>query len=202
MWALGVAATNAYIIYERCYEEEKKKHKEMPTKWTHMQFLEELIHDFVGWAPVNVEAGNDSVATTTRTTRRGSSYSSVASQEHFFDLTTEEGREDFFLLSAPISMTKKRMEDAYFSARFDGQFHPFLPVKQVEAYCQYCYYRFNNELNEEEKQVHKKMKKNRDGIQRCLTCRVNLFWECRNLWHGIPMEVVNSMVSCNGYLDR
>ncbi len=50
MWAMGVTATNAYIMYDRMYEEEKKKHKEMPKKWLHMEFLEEIINDFVGCA--------------------------------------------------------------------------------------------------------------------------------------------------------
>jgi hypothetical protein len=49
LWALGVAATNGYKIYGRLYEEEMKKKKSLPPKWTHLQFLEELIHDFMGW---------------------------------------------------------------------------------------------------------------------------------------------------------
>ena len=91
LWDVGVAATNAYIMYERMYEEEKKKHKEMPKKWLHMEFLEEIINDSVGWkSPADAATGNTSVSGSA-VTHCGSSYSSVASQpEHYFDLTTED----------------------------------------------------------------------------------------------------------------
>ena len=215
LWAVGVAATNAYIIYERIYEEEKKKKlKMLPKKWSHMEFLEELINDFVGWvsSPTVEDTGNNSISAGSAVTCRGSAYSSVASSsrasqeqevpQHLFDLTTEDGREEFFHFVAPMSLTKKRMDGAYFSCRFDGQFHPSLPVKQIEAYCQYCRYKFTYQMTERERANNPGMKKNRYGIQRCLTCRVNLCWECRNTWHGLQMSSLNAFVSTNSYLER
>jgi hypothetical protein len=73
-----------------------------------MEFLEELINDLVGWvSPAGVDTGNSSVSGSA-VTRRGSSYLSDASQpEHFFDLTTEDGQEEFLNLVAPVSLTKK-----------------------------------------------------------------------------------------------
>eukprot|EP00804_Cyclotella_cryptica_P031199 CCRYP_019402-RA/>CCRYP_019402-RA protein AED:0.17 eAED:0.17 QI:0/0.5/0.33/0.66/0/0.33/3/1545/202 len=138
-----------------------------------MEFLEELINDFVGWvsSPTVEDTGNNSISAGSAVTRRGLSYSSVASSsrasqaqdgpQHLFDLTTEDGREEFFHLVAPMSLTKKRMGGAYFSCRFDGQFHHSLPVKQIEAYCQYCRYKFTYQMTERERANNPGMKKNR-----------------------------------------
>ena len=125
------------LDYAKFKYEQKKKQKEMTKKWLHMEFLEEIINDFVGWAsPADEATGNTSVSGSA-VTRRGSYYSSVASQpENYFDLTTEDGREEFLNLVMPVSLTKKRMEGAHFSCRFDGQFHPSMPVKLIDAYCQ------------------------------------------------------------------
>jgi len=39
---------NAYKIYETIYEEEvAKKTPNLPPKWTHARFLEELVYEFV-----------------------------------------------------------------------------------------------------------------------------------------------------------
>jgi hypothetical protein len=196
LWAVGVAATNAYIMYDRMYEEEKKKHKEMPKKWSYMEFLEEIINDFVGWASPAAEATENTSVSGSAVTRRGSSYSSVASQpEHFLDLTTEDGRKEFLNLVTPVSLTKKRMEGTYFSCRFDGQFHPSMSVKLIDAYCQNCRYKLERTKNPG-------MKKNRFTIPRCLTCRVSLCWECCNTWHGLHTDSLNAFVSTNHYLER
>ena len=55
LWDIGVAATNAYKIYDKMYDEEKAKQEkakrtcELPKKWTHLEFIEELIYDFFLW---------------------------------------------------------------------------------------------------------------------------------------------------------
>jgi hypothetical protein len=51
LWAIGVAATNAFIVYERTYEAEAaKKEGGLPRKWTHLEVLIiELFNDFMGW---------------------------------------------------------------------------------------------------------------------------------------------------------
>jgi hypothetical protein len=49
LWGLGVARTNAYKIYEVMYDEELKKHgrKNVPPRWTHACFIEELVSDLM-----------------------------------------------------------------------------------------------------------------------------------------------------------
>lgn len=201
LWAVGVAATNAYIIYDRLYEEEKKKKEKMPKKWDHMQFLQELIHDFVGWGAAAEVVDDDVTATsvsesTTATTRRGSSYSSIPAQpRHFFDLTTEEGREDFISLVKVSQINRNRMEGAFFSCRFDGNQHNSVPIRIRDAYCQYCRYKWS-EMSEYDREHNRSMQKTRGvDIERCLTCNVNLCWKCRMTWHGVSLDVVSSDVS-------
>jgi hypothetical protein len=48
IWAVGVAGVNAYKIYNVHWDEQKKeKRPGLPPKWTHVQFLEELVYDFL-----------------------------------------------------------------------------------------------------------------------------------------------------------
>ena len=55
IWGVGVAAVNAFKMYESMYEEEKEKRGEqrstpgvgMPKKWTHLEFMVELVYDFI-----------------------------------------------------------------------------------------------------------------------------------------------------------
>jgi hypothetical protein len=48
IWALGVAGVNAYKIYTAMWEKEKeKKNPDLPLKWSHAEFVEQLIYDFI-----------------------------------------------------------------------------------------------------------------------------------------------------------
>ena len=49
IWGLGVAATNGYRIYVEMWQEEKKKRTtvDLPPKWTHAEFLEQLVYDLI-----------------------------------------------------------------------------------------------------------------------------------------------------------
>jgi hypothetical protein len=143
LWAIGVAATNAYKIYDRLYEEHKNKKKPLPPKWTHLQFLEELIHDFMGWES-DFQMANDNNAdssSATATTRQGSVYSAVEStQRYFYDIADDPGREEYFKDNPAKRISKKRMESGYFNARFNGQFNPHVPVPGHNGFCQSCKY--------------------------------------------------------------
>ena len=55
IWGVGVAAVNAFKMYYLMYEEEKEKRGEqrstlgvgMPKKWTHLEFMVELVYDLI-----------------------------------------------------------------------------------------------------------------------------------------------------------
>jgi len=47
-WAIGVAATNAWKMYDVMYERQKKKSDgNLPPKWSHREFLEQLVYDLL-----------------------------------------------------------------------------------------------------------------------------------------------------------
>ena len=49
IWAIGVAGVNAYKIYAVLHEDKKKsKRPGLPPKWTHAEFLEELVGALTG----------------------------------------------------------------------------------------------------------------------------------------------------------
>jgi hypothetical protein len=198
LWAIGCGATDAYIVYDRKYEEEKKKGGPMYEKWTHCEFLIELIHDFLGW---NNEGASDDAASaiSVSTTRRGSAYSSHPSEDtterFLFDITSPEGRMEWFQNTKTTSMTKARVEGDYFSSRRDGRFHPSFPTLMENDYCQYCCYKYNHMLNIDEVSRNVWMKKNRSRISRCLECNVNLCWACYLEWHGMTLNSINAMLT-------
>ena len=38
-WTFSVVDTNSYMMYNRTFEEEKTRKKEIPKKWTHVVFI-------------------------------------------------------------------------------------------------------------------------------------------------------------------
>ena len=96
------------------------------------------------------------------------------STQHFFDLATEEGREDLLYL-----------------------------VKPDNAHCQYCKYKFN-EMNEHDQANKMGMRQNRGvDIERYLTCNVNLCWRCRMTWHNVSLDTLSAKVSRKqGWIQR
>ena len=54
MWALGVARVNAYKIYCEMWEAEKlQKRQGLPPKWSHREFIQELVLDLMGHSTVD-----------------------------------------------------------------------------------------------------------------------------------------------------
>jgi hypothetical protein len=200
LWAIGTAATNGYIIYERTYKEEKSKGGVMPDKWSHLDFLIELIKDLVGIVAEVQPETEAASAVSASTTRRGSSYSttSVASvpslPNMLYDISTADGREEWFANNKTSSITEKRMGSGYFSDRFDGRFHPSIPKSADSEYCQYCRYKYNHLCNIQDKEMNNWMINNRAKVSRCLVCNVNLCWACNLEWHGHSLLTINTML--------
>ena len=194
IWAIGVAGVNAYKIYDVLWDEQKKEKKPgLPPKWTHSQFLEELVYDFL--LPGNVRKhidvleGTDdaSLALSVRKSRSFSlngSQSSRTTDEH--DLTCPTGVKEFLGETKPYSITKDRMETNFFSQRLDGQRHAWVHTSE-KTYCQYCRYVWANELDEGQKLTFKHKKQNKMKIIRCLVCNVNLCNWCDHEFHGMKL---------------
>ena len=50
IWAIGVARVNAYKLYFEMYDDAKrKKEKGLPPKWSHREFIHELIFDLMSF---------------------------------------------------------------------------------------------------------------------------------------------------------
>jgi hypothetical protein len=48
IWGLGVAKVNSYKIYVAMWDEEKKKGRtDLPGKWSHAEFVEQLVYDLI-----------------------------------------------------------------------------------------------------------------------------------------------------------
>jgi hypothetical protein len=196
LWGIGTAATNGYIIYDRSYKEEKKKGGIMPPKLSHLDFLVELSKDFIGLVDEEPESEATS-AVSVSTTRRGSSYSvssaavSMPSLPNMlYDITTAEGREEWFANNKTSNITEKRMGNNYFSDRFDGRFHPSIPKIADADYCQYCRYKYSHMCNIQDRGMNNWMHNNRAKVSRCLVCNVNLCWACNLEWHGHSLHTI------------
>ena len=195
IWAIGVAATNGWKIYEEMYTEEEKKGTEgLPPKLTHLEFLVELVNDFIFPRQTKFrveqlkEMDDISSASTARTMRSSSSFRNAKNTQcNGWDFTCDSGIADYLDSVKPSTLTKFRMERSNFFARcLDGTFHTFVPAANNSC-CQYCYYQWSNDLNKSQKEVQAFMKQNRKQTSRCLICNVNLCPNCFNEFHGFNM---------------
>ena len=194
LWSLGVAATNAFVMYLKLYEVEAKKHLTMPKKWTHLEFLVELIYDFMGWTDMtdNLVYDDESTQVNTRSRSRETSVS-LASTGAKYNFGTDKGRLNYCTSVKTHSITLQRMNSNWFHERENGRFHPSIPNSYEAAYCQYCRFKYLHKLPERSKERHKWMVNHRNKIQRCLVCNVNLCWDCFNKWHGFGNAAMNGI---------
>jgi hypothetical protein len=124
LWALGVAATNAYVMYEKMYEQEKTGHREMPKKWTHQEFLVQLIYDFMGMTEMPAaEVDDESTQVTTRS-MAAAVQSDMSSASGKYNLGTDKGRLAYCQEVRAYNVTVNRMEDNWFKDRTNGRYHP------------------------------------------------------------------------------
>ena len=198
IWGVGVASVNAFKMYDSMYEEEKEKRGErrstsgvgMPKKWTHLEFMVELVYDliFPGRTCAHLRTIGELDDRSISSTRTLSSFESVdeAQLDEEVDLNCNTGREEYLAMKAPTVMTKKAMKtNDKWPRRFDGMRHASLPV--TLRHCQYCHYQYKYEFDDEQRKVLPKMHKNREHVRRCLVCNVNLCYICENEFHGVQM---------------
>jgi len=195
IWGVGVAGVNAWKIYEEMYAEAEADGKPLPPKWSHCEFLEQLVYDLI--CPnasrdiVNLFSGMDdeTFASEVRTTRSMSSFGTLGASTDMnedVDLTCDSGIKDYCDNNKPESMTKPRMEGGYFSRRLDGRMHGSVP-SVGDSSCQYCRYQYKHMISEEEQKTSGWMKQNRTQTMRCLVCNVDLCPRCNMEFHGFDM---------------
>jgi hypothetical protein len=195
IWAIGVAGVNAYKIYDVLYDKQKTlKLPGLPPKWTHAEFLEELVYDFLLLGQtrrhVDVLRGMDdsSLAASVRTTRSFSLHGSQSgrSTEVEDDFSCPSGVETYLKHNKVHSITKERLETNFFSRRLDGQRHQWIHALN-KHHCQYCSYVWANELDDVQRVSFKCKKQNKNKIIRCLVCNVNLCNSCDHAFHGVEL---------------
>jgi hypothetical protein len=205
LWAVGVAATNGYILYDRLYEEKRAKRQSgLPMKWNHLEFLCELIYDLMGWqsdgAQLDMDDDDVPVSNNTRSSTGtvASSVSILSGRSRWkYNLATVDGREAYLMDTPPTKITGNRMNTTFFSIRNDGRFHPSIPTNDRVSYCQFCKYKWLNNLSlqAQKRKQNAVMKNNRCNIQRCLDCNVNLCQLCINDWHGCDWNRINDSIN-------
>ena len=115
----------------------------MLEKQSHLDFILVLIDDLLGWSNEKLAATTATASSGVSTTGRGSSYNSISSSAApMYDISTPEGREEWFEENKTTSLTKVRLDSDFFAVRFNGQFHPTMPTVDTTSYCQFCYYKF------------------------------------------------------------
>jgi hypothetical protein len=205
LWAVGVAATNAFIVYDSIYDEERAKKLEgLPRKWSHLEFLSELIYDFMGWQSDDCELVEDNdlpVSSNTRSSsasvseRRAASSVASSTTRWKYNLSTAKGREAYLTDVPTNSITVNRMNTTFFSIRKDGRFHAMIPTEDRNSYCQLCKYNWTHVLSKQAQKKNAVMKNNRCSIKRCIECNVNLCAACINEWHGFDWGRINDCVN-------
>jgi hypothetical protein len=194
IWALGVAGTNAYKIYEAIYDEEEKKDEEvLPPRWTHLRLLEELVSDLIfpeetaKHLATLTMMDDTTFASSVRTMRKFSLYGNNAPKVPC-DLTNVVGRKEYLDSIKPSRITQHRLDTGFFPYRFDGQRHCTIPTRNNDA-CQFCLHTFIRVLDDRQRKrkEYAYMQRNRNRVSRCLVCNVNLCQECEHVFHGVDL---------------
>ena len=89
-------------MYECLYEDEKESHKSMPRKWNHLEFLCELVFDFMGFQTDEAVLDDDDAPVSCNTCLAATSVvgsvsvSTMAMANVKYDFSTARGRQAFF----------------------------------------------------------------------------------------------------------
>jgi hypothetical protein len=196
IWAIGVAGVNAYKIYDVLHNKQKAlKIPGLPPKWTHAEFLEELVYDFLllGQMRRHVDVlrrmDDSSLAWSVWTTLSFSLYGSQPGQSTDVedDFSCPSGVETYLKHNKVHHITKERLETNFFNRRLDGQRHAWIHALESH-HCQYCHFVWVNELDDVQRVSFKFKKQNKKKIIRCLVCNVNLCNSCDHTFHGVEMS--------------
>jgi len=157
IWGIGVAGVNTYKIYKTIYEEEvAKKTPNLPPKWTHARFLEELVYDF--FSPAAPVQSHRRILP-----QRGCQI--VCFPCHIvMGMVKMYGRKDYCRNIKPKKITKTALEGGKFSHRLDGMRHNSIQARKSD-HCQYCYYQYMNDVPESNREDYPELKQNRQGIR-------------------------------------
>jgi hypothetical protein len=198
IWGLGVAGVNGYKIYVAMWDEEKEKGREdLPAKWTHAEFIEQLVYDLIFPAQTLahrefLRENDDESSNRSLSSFGGSSLQEDNDRE--WDLSDSTGIKTFLEEKASTKITKRNLlEGSVHARRLDGHFHCLVKAL-YSMQCQYCYYVFTNEYDEMQQQANEYQRQNKQNTVRCLTCNVNLCPNCWNEWHGVDMRDTNRLL--------
>jgi len=159
IWGIGVAGVNAYKINKTIYEEEvAKKMPNLPPKWTHAQFLEELVYDFVFPGRSRTKSSADTASTRSSARSFSMSYRD-GDGEDVYDLRSSGGRKDYCRNIKPKKITKMALEEGKFSHHLDGMRHNSIQARKTDN-CRYCYYQYMNVIPESNREDYPELKQN------------------------------------------
>jgi hypothetical protein len=203
IWGIGVAGVNAYKIYEFMWLEQKATGRtDLPTKWTHAEFIEQLVYDLI--FPDQTMAhrallketakddGEDNGEASSTVSLSLSSFGGALKFRRQWDLSCQTGIDEYLASNHGTKLTKGNMAGSGFARRFDGRYHATVKAPSITR-CQYCYYVWKHTFNAKEQETWDHMEQNRQFILRCLVCNVNLCPNCINEWHGVDMRDTNKL---------
>jgi hypothetical protein len=132
---IGVAGVNAYKIFEVIYDKEAVKGTpNLPPRWTHARFLEELVYDFVFPSRSRrkpVDTALTSFSTHNSSIRLFSVLHKGDSEEHMYDLRSSQGRKDYLREVKTKRITKTTLEGGVFKHCLDGMRHNSIQAKKT-----------------------------------------------------------------------
>jgi hypothetical protein len=153
---------------------------ELPPRWSHARFLEELVYHliFPRRSKTKVSVDTDSTSNTSTLAPSICSFSVFGQQQNvngegLYDLRSSICRSEYLNTVPTIRMTKGAFEGNYFRHCLDGMRHNWIPAKESDHY-QYCYYKLMNEYEEFKRHHFPTLRQNRSHIMRCLVYHVNL----------------------------
>ncbi len=160
-----MARTNAYKIYKVMYDEELKKHgqKNVPPRWTHARFMEELVPDLMfpeetaKHLAMLKNMDDSTFAELVRSMQRFLFYG-INAPKVPCDLTSTKGRDEYLRSVKPHRISPKRLDRGFFAYWFDGQRHCSVPACKNDM-CQFCFYTWVHELDENQRKDKKNKRK-------------------------------------------